>query len=162
MNALRNFGILILLAAGIPAKAQIPEAQHAHLAASGSYKADNLSVDWAVGEAVADTFDGPSIQVGAGLLNLTGNVLVTGDLKEERKQPLVYPIPFVSEFYIEFMDSPTGFDFKLLDVSGKRVDVVTETSTNICRVQTPNLASGYYMLIVNTHTTVSTYKLVKK
>ncbi len=74
----------------------------------------------------------------------------------------LYPNPVLNELTIDLGEQISGeATFTLIDVTGKVIQTVSQSGTNVLKMNTSNLNEGIYILNIQNNGNISNYKFVK-
>ena len=130
-----------------------------------SFKADNLSLDWTLGEMIVDFLDVPGVCLSQGFHQSSYQIVAVKSIPEESGVIIVFPNPFSDELIIKmtFADIEKG-DIELFDVKGASLWKKSfEGREVVDQYAASALPSGSYLVLVSIDhgASIQSYQLLK-
>jgi len=133
--------------------------------AAKSDKADNLSLEWTLGEMVVDFLDVSAFSISQGFHQSSYQIVVVKSIPEESGVITVFPNPFSDELIVNmtFADIENG-DIELLDIKGTSLWKKSfEGREVVDKFAASALPSGSYLVLVSFDhgASIQSYQLLK-
>ena len=130
-----------------------------------SFKADNLSLDWTLGEMIVDFFDMPEVSLSQGFHQASYQVVNVKSIPLESGVITAFPNPFSDELIVKmtFADIEKG-DIELLDIKGTSIWKKSFEGSEVVDHYTASaLPSGSYLIVVSLDhgASIQSYQLLK-
>jgi hypothetical protein len=130
-----------------------------------SFTAENLSLDWTLGELIVDFLDMPGVSLSQGFHQASYQIVAVKSIPAESGLITVFPNPFSAQLTIKmnFVDIQKG-DMQLLDMKGASIWKKSFEGRDVgVHVTTSSLPSGSYVFVVSLDhgALVQSYQLLK-
>lgn len=144
--------ILLLISISVVVQTNAQETDlHIVSSVGGSYQADNLSLDWTMGEVIVPTLEKTDLVLSQGFHQPSYQLVALHPISPEERLVEVFPNPFSDEISIKSNSTkPSNGLIEIYDIHGRKVLQKEFNGTEATDfISTAALPSGSYIMVVS-------------